>query len=124
MKHPLQPLVEKTPELRDAGERCSVAAGSASQMRHRQMEVAMTYDLMSRMSELQQAERIARHYLSHAASAQHLLKITELVRYGGELTDDTKAAIKYLADQIRNNHAHDLGIELSWPNHRIGQAEK
>ena len=76
----------------------------------------MAFDLMSRMSELQQAERIARHYLAHAASAQHLLKITELVRYGGELTDDTKAAVKYLADQIRNNHAHDLGIELSWPN--------
>lgn len=30
MNHPLQPLVEKMPEQRDAGERCSVAAGSAS----------------------------------------------------------------------------------------------
>ena len=29
MNHPLQPLVEKTPEQRDAGERCSVAVGSA-----------------------------------------------------------------------------------------------
>lgn len=29
MNHPLQPIVEKTPEQRDAGERCSVAVGSA-----------------------------------------------------------------------------------------------
>jgi hypothetical protein len=29
MNHPLQPLVEKTPEQGDAGERCSVALGSA-----------------------------------------------------------------------------------------------
>lgn len=29
MNHPLQPLVEKTPEQGDAGERCSVAVGSA-----------------------------------------------------------------------------------------------
>lgn len=101
-----------------------LSSGSASQARHRQMEVAMAFDLMSRLSELQQAERIARHYLSHAASAQHLLKITELVRYGGELTDDTKAAIKYLADQIRNNHAHDLGIELSWPNTELTGAKR
>lgn len=30
MNRPLQPLVEKTPEQRDASERCSVATGSAS----------------------------------------------------------------------------------------------
>jgi len=30
MNHPLQPLVENTPEQRDAGERCSVALGSAN----------------------------------------------------------------------------------------------
>jgi hypothetical protein len=29
MNHPLHPLVEKTPEQRDAGEHCSVTSGSA-----------------------------------------------------------------------------------------------
>lgn len=95
--------------------------GSASQINHHKYQVAVAHDLMSRMNELQQAEKIARHYLSHAASAQYLLKIVETARYG-EMTDDTKAAIKHLADQIRNNHAHDLGLELSWPNNKVRQA--
>ena len=108
---------DTTAEACDQG-RCAVASGSASLARYRQIEVTMAFHMIGRMSELQQAERIASHYLSHAAHAQDILKIIELVRYGGELNDDTKAAIKYLTDQIRNNHAHDLGIELSWPNNR------
>jgi len=67
------------------------------------------------MPELQQAEKIARHYLAHATIAQQLLMIIEAVR-GFEPNNDTEALIKYWADQIRNNHAHDFGIELSWPN--------
>ena len=96
--------------------RVGSATGSASQIDRRSYQVAMAYEMMSRTNELQQADRIARHYLMHAATAQHLLKLIELTRYGDGLTDDAKAAIKYLADQIRDNHAHDLGIELSWPN--------
>jgi hypothetical protein len=68
---------------------------------------------MSRMDETQQAERIARHYLSHAASAQQLLKIMEMSRYDG-LTDDARKVVGCISKQIRENHAHDLGIELSW----------
>ena len=75
----------------------------------------MAHYTMSKMTELQQADRIAQHYLRHMATAQHLLKTIELVRYG-EVTDDVKAMIKYQADQIRNNHAYELGIELAWQN--------
>ena len=38
MNHPLKPLVEKTPEQRDAGERCSVAVGSDSSEEYQETE--------------------------------------------------------------------------------------
>lgn len=89
---------------------------SASQINHHKYQVAIANDIMGRMNEIQQAERIARHYLSHAANAQALLRIFDITRYDRELTEETQAAIKYIAQQIRNNHAYDLGIELSWTN--------
>ncbi len=91
-------------------------ATSACQLRHREMEVRMAYDLMSQCSELEQAERIAQHYLGHTMNAQYLLKIMSTARYGGELSDDAKAMVKHLADRIRNNHALALGIKLDWPH--------
>ncbi len=87
---------------------------TATQRRILKMETVRGFDLMSGCTELEQAERIALHYLSLAATAQHLREIIRLVN-PYDMTDDTKAAIRYLAEQIKTTHAHDLGIELTWP---------
>lgn len=92
----------------------AVDACSASLTRHEACEMEMAYHRLARHPQTQ-AEAIARHYLAHAATAQHLLKIIEMARYT-ERGPDVESAIKYLTDQIRTNHRRDLGIELSWPN--------
>jgi len=92
----------------------AVDACSASLTRYETCEMELAHYRLARHPQAQ-AEAIARHYLAHAATAQHLLKIIEMARHT-EHTPDVESAIKYLTDQIRTNHRRDLGIELSWPN--------
>ena len=86
---------------------------SASQINQHEYAKHMALDLMGRMDEIQQAERIAKHYLSHATSAQVILKTIDMYGYG-HVSEEAAQVIKMLADEIKINHAHDLGIELSW----------
>lgn len=85
---------------------------SATQTRFRDIRVLDANDLMANCSELEQAERIAKHYMHLFVTAQHLNKIIELSKYS-EITDDTKSAIQYLLNQLKEYHAYELGIELS-----------
>lgn len=86
----------------------------ASQIRHREMSMALARDIMSKCSELERAERIATHYARMSATAIHLCEIMKFVRYGREVTDDVRSCIQYLARELREHHAMDLGIELRW----------
>ena len=90
-------------------------AQARSQINRKKIELAIAYDHMSKMSEFGQAERIARHYLSHSTHVAHLLQIINHVKGTRELGDDTMNLIRHLTEQIKTNHAHELGIELAWP---------
>lgn len=100
----------------EAPQGVGTSGGSASQRRIRQMEVAIQHDRLSRASELAQIEAIALHYVAHFNTARDILEIVKLGRYSVPLDENASACVRMLADRIRNNHAHDLGIELSWPN--------
>jgi len=65
-----------------------------------------------------QAEAIARHYTACANIALDLLNIVEAKRHAPAGADTTSSddAIRYLVDKIKQGHAHDLGIQLDWPN--------
>lgn len=63
----------------------------------------------------QQAEIIARHYVAHARSAQALLQLVESRKHVLS-SPDVDSVIQRLVDEIKNNHWHDFGIELDWPN--------
>lgn len=69
---------------------------------------------LSRSGEMAQIEAIARHYAAHAQSALDLLAIVDLSKYGPLKGNATEIA-RHLADQLKTAHAHDLGIELKWP---------
>lgn len=91
---------------------------SASQINQHEYAKHMALDLMERMDEIQQAERIAKHYMSHAINAQIILKTIDMYRYG-KVSGDAALLVKRLADEIKTNHAHDLGIELSWKRYNF-----
>ena len=96
--------------------------GSASQDRIRAMELAMKREMLSKGGEMAQAEAIARHYVATATTALNLFKIIEASRHK-PMTDDTIGVIRFVADKLRAAHAHDLGIELSWPNAKLCHEE-
>lgn len=75
------------------------------------------HDLMSRSPDFDRAERIAAHYLRSVVTAQHLLKVVEMVRNGATRTPEVEETVKYLSDNLRASHATDLGIELAWSDH-------
>ncbi len=66
-----------------------------------------------RMFPSEQAEAIARHYVSLAHLSLSLLKLVEM----RELVTDTKdadAAIDHCVEAIKKSHRDDFGIELDW----------
>ena len=83
------------------------------------MEIAIQRDRLSRASELTQIEHIARHYCAHFQAARDILEIVKLGRYSVPLDENASACVRMLAEQIRNNAAIDLGVDLSWPNNVI-----
>jgi len=62
-----------------------------------------------------QAEAIAKHYAAHATIALQILKMLECRRHAGGYPELDRS-IQMLVDEIKNNHWHDFGIELEWPN--------
>lgn len=82
------------------------------------MEVAIQRDRLSRASELTQIEHIARHYAANFQAARDIIEIVKLGSYAVPLDENASACVRMLADQIRNNAACDLGVDLSWPNVR------
>lgn len=100
----------------EAPQGVGTSGGSASQRRIRQMELAIQRDRLSQSSELTQIKYIARHYAANFQTARDILEIVKLGSYTVPLDENASACVRMLADQIRNNAAADLGIELSWPN--------
>lgn len=94
------------------------AAGSAM-TRHEMMDMMLKYRMLSEHPQAQ-AEAIARHYLAHTNLALDLLNIIEVKRLAptGAGTTSSDDAIRYLVDEIKQGHAHDLGIQLDWSNGR------
>ncbi len=64
-----------------------------------------------------QAETIAKHYTSHATLALNLMQLIDVRRYS-EDPQNLDAAIAHCVEIIKNNHWHDFGIELEWPNNK------
>lgn len=73
--------------------------------------------LMQRMSLTEQADRVAHHYLANCASARSLFEMTDCLlrfRMRPEQKPEVEKAIEYIYEQIRAQHAYDLGLELEW----------
>lgn len=83
-------------------------------LRYEQYAMSLAYDRMVKCPECQ-PEVIARHYAAHATLALNLLELCRARRYSRD-TKDLDTAIEHCVEQIKNNHRHDFGIELEWPN--------
>ena len=70
---------------------------------------------MSKSGPISRAETLARHYVAHAMIAQHCLKLIELRRHSGVVSEDLDAMIQQCTDQIKKDHMHTFGILLEWP---------
>lgn len=65
---------------------------------------------------LSQAEQIAHHYLSNLADARDLAEFVKARRYSTpEHLAKLDEVIAHLVRNMKNRHAHDLGIPLDWP---------
>jgi hypothetical protein len=119
---PTPPRTTERPGAVKAFDAVQREKGSAAARRFYQMEYAIQRDRLSRASELSQIEAIALHYVAHFNIARDILEIVKFGRYAAPLDEGASACLRMMADQIRNNHAHDLGIELSWPTDNHGMA--
>jgi hypothetical protein len=92
-------------------------ADGSAMTRHEMMDMMLKYRMLSEHPKAQ-AEAIARHYAAYANIALDLLNIVEAKRHAPTGADTTSSddAIRYLVDEIKQGHAHDLGIQLDWSN--------
>jgi hypothetical protein len=90
-----------------------VSEKTASQCNHFQNALDLAGEIMMQSDPVYQAERIAKHYVAHAVVARQILELVEMCRFRDE-SPATKDLIAMLVEQIKNNHAHELGIELKW----------
>lgn len=98
----------------------SCAASGSAMLRHEMMDMMLKYRMLSEHPKAQ-AEAIAKHYAAYANIALDLLNIVEAKRHAPTGADTTSSddAIRYLVDEIKQGHAHDLGIQLDWPNEKL-----
>lgn len=66
-------------------------------------------------SEILYMESVAQYHLSQAAYAAQLRKMMQIVRECHEaMTDDTRAAIRYVEAKMIESHMQTFGVMPSW----------
>lgn len=84
-----------------------------SNSRYEELEIRRRYHELSEWGLDAQVEAVAHHYLSLTGHAKDMLEILYAKRRGAD-RESSNQILAHMLEMVRRNHAHDLGIRLSW----------